>query len=155
MALARPPRFSSVRRASEGYTPTPLPRCVVCSALYVRSPRFQVAMLGLVCFMCPGLLIRLGNHSSVDLFSGLFNALSGIGGGGQIDESTGTQDSSPSVLVAFLIWFPTRCKRQCCPLFHLLRMLVKLPMAPNAHPHMQVCAFFAGCVFIKAAFHPR
>ncbi|KAJ6472643.1 MFS general substrate transporter [Mycena vulgaris] len=36
-------------------------------------PTTQVAMLGLVCFMCPG----------------LFNALSGIGGGGQIDQTTG------------------------------------------------------------------
>jgi MFS family permease len=36
-------------------------------------PATQVSMLGLVCFMCPG----------------LFNALSGIGGGGQIDETTG------------------------------------------------------------------
>ncbi|KAJ6567184.1 MFS general substrate transporter [Mycena vulgaris] len=36
-------------------------------------PTTQVAMLGLVCFMCPG----------------LFNALSGMGGGGQIDETTG------------------------------------------------------------------
>ncbi|KAJ7499239.1 MFS general substrate transporter [Mycena latifolia] len=36
-------------------------------------PTTQVAMLGLVCFMCPG----------------LFNALSGIGGGGQLDETTG------------------------------------------------------------------
>ncbi|KAK7061445.1 hypothetical protein R3P38DRAFT_657503 [Favolaschia claudopus] len=35
-------------------------------------PRTQVALLGLVCFMCPG----------------LFNALSGIGGGGQLDQTT-------------------------------------------------------------------
>ncbi|KAJ7755618.1 MFS general substrate transporter [Mycena maculata] len=36
-------------------------------------PATQVAMLGLVCFMCPG----------------LYNSLSGIGGGGQLDETTG------------------------------------------------------------------
>ncbi|KAJ7108668.1 major facilitator superfamily domain-containing protein [Mycena epipterygia] len=35
-------------------------------------PATQVAMLGLICFMCPG----------------LYNALGGIGGGGQIDETT-------------------------------------------------------------------
>jgi len=38
-----------------------------------HHPATQVAMVGFVCFMCPG----------------LFNALSGIGGGGQIDETTG------------------------------------------------------------------
>jgi MFS family permease len=37
------------------------------------NPQTQVAMVGLVCFMCPG----------------LFNSLSGIGGGGQVDETTG------------------------------------------------------------------
>ncbi|KAJ6472645.1 MFS general substrate transporter [Mycena vulgaris] len=41
-------------------------------------PTTQVAMLGLVCFMCPG----------------LFNALSGIGGGGQIDQTTGANANS-------------------------------------------------------------
>ncbi|KAJ7507441.1 MFS general substrate transporter [Mycena galericulata] len=40
---------------------------------FYTHPRTQVAMLGLVCFMCPG----------------LYNSLSGIGGGGQIDETTG------------------------------------------------------------------
>ncbi|KAJ7367977.1 MFS general substrate transporter [Mycena albidolilacea] len=39
---------------------------------FYYRPETQVAMLGLVCFMCPG----------------LFNALSGIGGGGQLDQST-------------------------------------------------------------------
>jgi MFS family permease len=37
-----------------------------------QHPQTQIAMVGLVCFMCPG----------------LFNALSGIGGGGQLDETT-------------------------------------------------------------------
>ncbi|KAJ7667689.1 MFS general substrate transporter [Mycena polygramma] len=40
---------------------------------FYHHPATQVAMVGFVCFMCPG----------------LFNALSGIGGGGQIDETTG------------------------------------------------------------------
>ncbi|KAJ7095079.1 MFS general substrate transporter [Mycena belliarum] len=39
---------------------------------FYTHPTTQVAMLGLVCFMCPG----------------LFNALSGIGGGGQLDVTT-------------------------------------------------------------------
>lgn len=41
-------------------------------------PATQVAMLGLVAFMCPG----------------LFNALSGIGGGGQLDETTSSNANS-------------------------------------------------------------
>jgi hypothetical protein len=36
------------------------------------SPLTQVIMLAVVCFMCPG----------------LYNALTGLGGGGQFDEST-------------------------------------------------------------------
>ncbi|KAF8217473.1 MFS general substrate transporter [Mycena galopus ATCC 62051] len=40
---------------------------------FYYHPQTQVAMVGFVCFMCPG----------------LFNALSGIGGGGQLDEQTG------------------------------------------------------------------
>ncbi|KAJ7283480.1 MFS general substrate transporter [Mycena rebaudengoi] len=40
---------------------------------FYHRPTTQVALLGFVCFMCPG----------------LFNALSGIGGGGQLDASTG------------------------------------------------------------------
>ncbi|KAJ6460310.1 MFS general substrate transporter [Mycena sanguinolenta] len=39
---------------------------------FYTHPQTQIGMLGLICFMCPG----------------LFNALSGIGGGGQEDEST-------------------------------------------------------------------
>jgi hypothetical protein len=35
-------------------------------------PMTQVAMLGIVCFMCPG----------------LFNALNGLGAGGQVDSTT-------------------------------------------------------------------
>ncbi|KAJ6516215.1 MFS general substrate transporter [Mycena sanguinolenta] len=40
---------------------------------FYAHPQTQIAMVGLICFMCPG----------------LFNALSGIGGGGQLDETTG------------------------------------------------------------------
>ncbi|KAJ7233132.1 MFS general substrate transporter [Mycena haematopus] len=39
---------------------------------FYQHPQTQIAMLGVVCFMCPG----------------LFNALSGIGGGGQLDQTT-------------------------------------------------------------------
>lgn len=38
---------------------------------WYASPRGQLIMVGFVCFMCPG----------------MFNALSGLGGGGQVDAS--------------------------------------------------------------------
>jgi MFS family permease len=41
-------------------------------------PLTQTSMLGLVCFMCPG----------------LFNAVNGLGGGGQINESTGANSNA-------------------------------------------------------------
>ncbi|TFK22046.1 DUF895 domain membrane protein [Coprinopsis marcescibilis] len=56
-------------------------------AIYVRPkglrgfyshPRTQVAMVGLVCFMCPG----------------LFNALNGLGAGGQVDSKTSATSNS-------------------------------------------------------------
>ncbi|KAF8639403.1 hypothetical protein AX17_001528 [Amanita inopinata Kibby_2008] len=45
--------------------------------LYMH-PATQVAMLGFICFMCPG----------------LFNALNGLGGGGQVDGTTGANSNS-------------------------------------------------------------
>lgn len=42
------------------------------------SPYFQVVMLGFVCFMGPG----------------LFNALNGLGGGGQVDPTTSANSNS-------------------------------------------------------------
>ena len=42
------------------------------------NPPTQVVMLGFVCFMCPG----------------LFNALQGLGGGGQLDETTSANANS-------------------------------------------------------------
>ena len=39
------------------------------------SPYTQVCMLGFVCFLCPG----------------MFNALNGLGGGGQVDATTNSQ----------------------------------------------------------------
>jgi hypothetical protein len=41
-------------------------------------PLTQVCMLGVVCFMCPG----------------LFNALNGLGAGGQVDATTGANANS-------------------------------------------------------------
>ncbi|KAG5642564.1 hypothetical protein DXG03_002551 [Asterophora parasitica] len=41
-------------------------------------PLTQIALLGLVCFMCPG----------------LFNSLNGLGGGGQVDNTTGANSNA-------------------------------------------------------------
>lgn len=48
-----------------------LPRYTGLKGFYY-NPVTQVVMLAFICFMCPG----------------LFNALSGLGGGGQVDETT-------------------------------------------------------------------
>ncbi|TVU06847.1 hypothetical protein EJB05_46883, partial [Eragrostis curvula] len=47
-----------------------------------NSPLSQVSLLGLICFCCPG----------------MFNALSGLGGGGQLDHTTG--DNANTALYA-------------------------------------------------------
>lgn len=43
---------------------------------HFASPQFQIAMVGLICFLCPG----------------MFNALNGMGGGGLLDKSVSTVD---------------------------------------------------------------
>ena len=53
-------------------------------------PITQVSMLGFVCFMCPG-ITRDRNTFNVLfnlIFAGLFNALTGLGAGGQVDPTT-------------------------------------------------------------------
>ncbi|KAK3143221.1 hypothetical protein QOZ80_4BG0360160 [Eleusine coracana subsp. coracana] len=50
--------------------------------LRFNSPLSQVSLLGLICFCCPG----------------MFNALSGLGGGGQLDHTTG--DNANTALYA-------------------------------------------------------
>ena len=63
-------------------------------------PYFQVVMLGFVCFMCPG----------------MFNALGGIGGGGQVN--TTAQDNATTATYstfAFLAFFAGSVS-----LFHML-----------------------------------
>ena len=44
---------------------------------YYASPSFQLVMVSFVCFLCPG----------------MFNAINGIGGGGQVDSTTANQAS--------------------------------------------------------------
>jgi len=52
-------------------------------------PITQVSMLGFVCFMCPG----------------LFNALTGLGAGGQVDPTTSARATSARVNTAFYATF--------------------------------------------------
>ncbi|TEB26295.1 DUF895 domain membrane protein [Coprinellus micaceus] len=57
---------------------------------FYAHPRTQVAMLGFVCFMCPG----------------LFNALNGLGGGGQLDSKTSANaNSAVYATFAFFAFF--------------------------------------------------
>ena len=53
-------------------------------------PITQLSMLGFVCFMCPG-ITRSGNTFKCPfhlVFAGFFNALTGLGAGGQVDPTT-------------------------------------------------------------------
>lgn len=57
---------------------------------YYYLPITQVTMLGLVCFMCPG----------------LYNALNGLGGGGRVDTETNSNaNASHYATFAFFAFF--------------------------------------------------
>lgn len=48
-------------------------------------------MLSFICFMCPGIIffpITYDVKWLIHLFTGLFNSVNGLGGGGQLDETT-------------------------------------------------------------------
>lgn len=68
---------ASPSNSDAGSLRAPLPRRTGLSAVYYK-PVTQVVLLGFVCFMGPG----------------LFNACTGLGGGGQLDESTGANANS-------------------------------------------------------------
>lgn len=57
------------------------------SFLRLHSPLAQVSLIGLVCFCCPG----------------MFNALSGMGGGGQID-STAVNNANTALYTTFAVF---------------------------------------------------
>lgn len=68
---------------------------------YFASPRVQLVMVAFVCFLCPG----------------MFNALSGLGGGGKADHTLGDQMVSFSSafnmqIVQFLTLFVEHCPLQ-------------------------------------------
>jgi hypothetical protein len=58
-------------------------------------PMTQVALLGFVCFMCPGSLLpsQVQHHNLLDS-TGLYNALNGLGGGGQLNNTTAANASA-------------------------------------------------------------
>ncbi|KAJ2397716.1 hypothetical protein GGI05_000505 [Coemansia sp. RSA 2603] len=51
------------------------------------SPMTQVVLVGIVCFLCPG----------------MFNALNGMGGGGQVDRTTGN-NANTALYTAFIVF---------------------------------------------------
>ncbi|KAM1270148.1 hypothetical protein ACFX2I_002256 [Malus domestica] len=60
---------------------------VPLSKFRYNSPFVQVSLIGLVCFCCPG----------------MFNALSGMGGGGQVDP-TASNNASTALFATFAIF---------------------------------------------------
>lgn len=69
------------------------------------APLTQICLVGLVCFMCPG----------------LFNALNGLGGGGQLDHTTSANaNSALYATFAFFAFFagyvPAIFTASLCPL---------------------------------------
>lgn len=68
MAVTDLPEATVSPQTAEAMEPTEPPR----RGLRYNSPIVQVSLIGLVCFCCPG----------------MFNALSGLGGGGQFDPTT-------------------------------------------------------------------
>lgn len=70
-------------------------------------PYFQVSMLGFVCFMCPG----------------MFNALGGIGGGGQVNTTAQSNASTATYATfAFFAFFSGSVS-----LFHVMRAITDPP----------------------------
>ncbi|KAL6885553.1 hypothetical protein ACP4OV_010332 [Aristida adscensionis] len=55
--------------------------------LRLNSPLAQVSLLGLICFCCPG----------------MFNALSGLGGGGQLDDTT-ANNANTAIYACFAVF---------------------------------------------------
>jgi hypothetical protein len=110
VALPRPrTRSSSSPRSHSGSlhdngqtTPPELehhPRPKGLLGLYTNTTT-QVVLLGFVCFMCPG----------------LFNALNGLGGGGQVDPTTGANANSALYATFAVAAFFAGCVSLLCVL---------------------------------------
>lgn len=79
------------------------------------NPVTQVVMLGFVCFMCPG----------------LFNSLQGLGGGGQLKESTSANANSALYSTFAFFAFFAGCANT--PLHMLARPLTRF-LGPSTTP---------------------
>ncbi|KAJ7476827.1 major facilitator superfamily domain-containing protein [Mycena galericulata] len=122
--------YNSSDDGSSGNAPKVFQRPTGLRGFYTH-PRTQVAMLGLVCFMCPG----------------LFNSLSAIGGGGQLDETTGAD-----VLAYVMAFFAgsvnnklgSRLTLQIGSLGYGLYIAGFLVL--NIHPHAKAFVIVAGAI---------
>jgi hypothetical protein len=75
---------------------------------YYHHPVTQVSMLGLVCFMCPG----------------MFNALSGLGGGGQVNtKDQANANATLNATFAFFAFF-SGYVRPSLPLLPILTIVI-------------------------------
>ncbi|TFK38635.1 major facilitator superfamily domain-containing protein [Crucibulum laeve] len=100
-------------------------------------PLTQMIMLGFVCFMCPG----------------LFNALSGLGGGGQVDSTT-SANSNSAVYATFAAgaFFSGSISNKLGARLTLLLGSVGYPLyigsflAMNIHPHAGAFVIAAGAI---------
>ncbi|EGN94050.1 hypothetical protein SERLA73DRAFT_188606 [Serpula lacrymans var. lacrymans S7.3] len=102
-----------------------------------HHPVTQVAMLGFVCFMCPG----------------LFNALNGLGGGGQVDPTNSANANAALYSTfAFFAFFAGSINNKLGPRVTLLlgstgyALYIGSYLAVNIHAHAGVFVVVAGAV---------
>ncbi|KAI4363710.1 hypothetical protein MLD38_019893 [Melastoma candidum] len=86
IAVARVMGYDEVSTTEEQRQP-PGPPLSSSSSFRYNSPLIQVSLIGLVCFCCPG----------------MFNALSGMGGGGQIDV-TAANNANTALYTTFAVF---------------------------------------------------
>jgi len=93
---------------------------------FYYNPYTQVALLGVVCFMCPG----------------LFNALNGLGGGGRVDETTSANSNAALYATfAFTAFFAGSINNKLGPRLTLLlgatgySLNIGSYLAYNIHPN--------------------
>ncbi|KDQ55000.1 hypothetical protein JAAARDRAFT_196364 [Jaapia argillacea MUCL 33604] len=101
------------------------------------NPYTQVSMLGLVCFMCPG----------------LFNALTGLGGGGQLDPTTSANaNAALYATFAFFAFFAGSVNNVLGSRLTLLLGAAGYPLfvgsylSMNIHPHAGAFVVTAGAI---------
>ncbi|KAA1470945.1 MFS general substrate transporter [Dentipellis sp. KUC8613] len=123
---------SASANLAEGYYPRP----TGLKGIYAH-PATQVAMLGFVCFMCPG----------------AFNSLNGLGAGGQLDNSTSANaNSALYATFAVTAFFAGSINNVLGPRFSLLlgsmgyALYIGSYLAVNMHPHAGPFVITAGAL---------